>query len=117
MSYKFNPLTGQFDLVGSSQGGASPDNFSLIRVNSGSKKTIPSTQEMLLSSDLLIDGELVIDGSLVEIDDLQDNFSYERVASNKNVLIQTDQVMPFYTSTYEVDGVLIVDGHLLEIPQ
>lgn len=117
MAFKFNPLTGQLDIAGTTQGVASPDNFSFTEIVFGVKKTIPPHQQMLIASPLTIDGFLTIDGSLVEI--VEDRISYpaEFIPPQDNVLIPYGQVMPFFTQTFEVDGTLIVDGHLLEILQ
>jgi len=117
MAFKFNPLTGQFDIASTTQGVASPENFSFTKIVAGVRKTIPLNQQMLISSPLVVDGSLTIDGSLVEI--LEDRTSYpaEFIPAENNVLIPYSQVLPFFTQTFEVNGTLIVDGHLLEIPQ
>jgi hypothetical protein len=117
MSFKFNPLTGQLDIAGKGSVINKADNFSLKIILSGSKKTIPATQQMLLNGTIEIDGDLVIDGSLVEISDEVGPLPHELVPPHQNVLIQRFQVLPFFTAPFLVDGNLTIDGHLLEIPQ
>ena len=67
MAFKFNPFTGNFDIVGSSSGGTSPDNFSYSQINLGDTKTIPVNQQMILHQNIEINGTLIIDGTLVII--------------------------------------------------
>ncbi len=66
MSFKFNPITGQLDLVGSGSSIA-PDNFSYSTVVTGSTVTIPINQQMLYVGPLTIDGTLVVDGAAIEV--------------------------------------------------
>ena len=63
MAFKFNPLTGQFDLVGS--GTSSPENFSYELIATGVTVTIPLYQQMIVHELLVIEGTLVVDGTLV----------------------------------------------------
>jgi len=67
MSFKFNPLTRQLDLVGSSGGSSSQENFSYSTVVTGSTVTIPIYQQMLYVGPLTIDGTLVVDGAAIEV--------------------------------------------------
>jgi len=67
MGLKFNPLTGQFDLVGSGGTSSSADNFSYEKIPTGSTVEIPINQQMITHQNLLIDGTLISTGTLVII--------------------------------------------------
>ena len=67
MGFKFNPLTGQLDLVGTSTGSASPDNFSYSYIAGSTTVTIPENQQMLYVGPITIDGTLVINGTAIEV--------------------------------------------------
>lgn len=65
MAFKFNPITGNLDLVETSSSSSSSDNFSYEYIVTGVTITIPQYQQMLLMDDITIDGELIIEGTLV----------------------------------------------------
>ncbi len=54
---KFNPFTGNFDLV-------NPDNFSYQVIPAGFTATIPTYQQMFVLDEIEIYGTLNIDGEL-----------------------------------------------------
>jgi hypothetical protein len=54
MSFKFNPITGQLDLVNAS----APENFSYKKILVGESKAVPLNQQMLFDGDLLVQGDL-----------------------------------------------------------
>lgn len=58
MSLRFNPFTGNFDVV------ADNANFSIKKVLINEVTTIPEFQEMIVTKNISIDGELIIDGEL-----------------------------------------------------
>lgn len=60
MGVKLNPFTGKLDLVSKEA-----DNFSIVTIDTGETKTIPSKEQMIVYNLLENDGELVIDGHLV----------------------------------------------------
>ena len=60
MSYKFNPLTGVFDLV-------SPDNFSYNYIPLGITLQIPENQQMIVTDVLDVVGDLDLIGDLAII--------------------------------------------------
>lgn len=66
MGFKFNPLTGQLDLVGSG-GTTSPQNFSYSTIVTGSTVIVPQYQQMLYVGPITVDGTLVIDGDIIEV--------------------------------------------------
>lgn len=59
-SFKFNPLTGEFDLV-------SADNFSYKTIPTGTTVIIPANQQMIVQGDITIVGDLTITGQLTLI--------------------------------------------------
>lgn len=115
MSFKFNPLTGAFDLVGQGTVINKADNFSILQISQGVKKTVPTTQQMILSSECVIDGDLIIDGQFVELGDDPELGIPEFISEGKNVLILAGNQIPFYDGNFIIDGNLILDGRLLEI--
>lgn len=66
MPFKFNPLTGNLDLVGSGGSSSGSDNQSgFYEIVSSEIATIEQYKQMVCFGDLIIDGELRIDGMLV----------------------------------------------------
>ena len=58
MTFKFNPFTGQLDIV-------EPYNFSIQNILTGQVVCIPENHQMIVHGRHLIDGQLIIDGQLV----------------------------------------------------
>ena len=67
--FKFNPFTGNFDMVGDGGGGGSPspDNFSYEKIIASVTVTIPLNQQMIVNQNIQVDGTLVANGTLVII--------------------------------------------------
>lgn len=63
MAFRFNPITGQLDIVGASTG--SSDNFSYETVPIGDTVTIPINQQMIVNGVEIVEGTLIVIGSLV----------------------------------------------------
>lgn len=66
MAFKFNPITGQLDLVGSG-GSSSPDNFSYETVALGVVVTVPQYQQMIVDGPITVEGSLIVIGKVVLI--------------------------------------------------
>jgi len=64
MPLKFNPFTGELDLIS-----VEDENFSYNYVEETKTVTIPQNQQMLVYDALTIDGSLIINGELVILDD------------------------------------------------
>lgn len=66
MPFKFNPLTGNLDLVGSGGSSSSTDNQSgYYEIPVSQTATIEEYKQSVTFGDLLLEGELRIDGMLV----------------------------------------------------
>lgn len=112
MSFKFNPFTGNFDLVGHGGGGTSPDNFSYLLVDSGQEVVIPLGQQMLFKGDIRVLGDLIVRGELTELIDINQH-QVSRVRLGDVHLVPIDCVMFF--RQLKVEGDLRVQGDLVEI--
>lgn len=116
MSFKFNPLTGNLDLVGDGgSGSASPDNFSYTTIAEGELVTIPDGQEMVHSLDLMVRGDLMVQGNTFQIVDASDQgFFWTTIPVNTSVRVPVNRLM-LYVSPLHVDGNLMVNGLLKEV--
>lgn len=111
MSFKFNPLTGNLDLV-SQGGGGSPDNFSYLSVDQNA--TIPEGQQMLVSGHVVVSGHLTILGEIVNIAGrLASEFFYDQININEVVEVQQSRLL-LYHGHLSVLGVLRVNGRLAD---
>jgi hypothetical protein len=115
MSFKFNPITGNLDLVGS--GGSTPGSggsFSYQTILSGTSVTIPENQSMIYHNNIRVLGDLMTRGDLIEnYDDSQDEWPRSKVEIGETVVINKNRVM-FYRNL-NVAGNLRILGDLLEI--
>jgi hypothetical protein len=115
MSFKFNPITGSLDLVGS--GGSVPGSgtsFSYQTILAGTTVTIPENQAMIYPNNISILGDLITRGDLIEnYDDSQDEWPRSKIEEGETVVINPKRVM-FYRNL-NVAGNLRILGDLMEI--
>jgi hypothetical protein len=113
MGFKFNPITGNLDLVGS--GSTSAENFSYTLVEENSTKTIPTGQQMLVDGHVRVLGHLLVSGELVNIGARdKEQFFYSKISEDKVVTVEQDRLL-FYKQNISVNGHLRVLGDLLEV--
>lgn len=115
MAFSFNPITGQLDLVGSSSGGASPDNFSYLSVADGETVEIPEGQQMLYDGSIVVDGTLDVSGEISEIVNYSDwSFGWNTIPADVSLYVQSFRDFLF-SGTLTVEGSLTLDGNLIEV--
>ena len=113
MSFKFNPITGKLDLVGS-PAQASPDNFSYKLIEVGESKTVPVNQQMLFDGNILVQGNLMVLGEIKEITKTDDEgFFYTTILLSENVKVRENRLL-LYKDNIMVLGNLNVLGTLAE---
>lgn len=114
MSFKFNPLTSNLDLVGSSAS-TSDQNFSFTTVDIAQTLVVPEGQEMVHSLDVMVRGNLMVRGNTFHIPDSQDlGFFWTKIPANTRVKVPENRLM-LYVSPLLVLGNLMVDGLLKEV--
>jgi hypothetical protein len=64
MSFRFNPVSGQFEMAPMQGGGG---NATPTKIASGGIFTVEADTQMLFSEMIDVQGELVLDGILVEV--------------------------------------------------
>ncbi|MFO0447767.1 MAG: hypothetical protein ACK52I_03595 [Pseudomonadota bacterium] len=115
MSFKFNPLTGNLDLVGKGDTITGADNFSYTEIDAGQLVTVPAGQEMVHSIDLMVRGDLLVQGNTYHIPDAsQAGFFWTLITVNNAVRVPLNRLM-LYVSPLRVDGLLMVEGLLKEV--
>jgi hypothetical protein len=66
VGFKFNPFTGNLDLVGVSSGASGTDHHSgWYDIQTGQSVTIAERKQMTTWGTLILDGTLIIDGQLI----------------------------------------------------
>lgn len=112
MSFRFNPITGKLDLVGSA---ATPkaDNFSYSLIPDGSSVTIPAGQHMLYR-DLRVLGALHVDGAIYEAAQDSLEFSWTEIVEGQVVVVPSNREL-FVSPGFVVRGDLRVTGRMREI--
>lgn len=109
----YNPFSGTFDFVGGGSGPTSADNFSYTKVET--LVTIPENQEMVVSSPIVVDGTLEVTGKVTELVEWSDwSFSWNRIPSGKTIRVPIERDMLVFPGL-KIDGVLALDGRLIEI--
>jgi len=111
MAFKFNPLTGQLDIVGA--GSTSPDNFSYTLISSGASLEVPSGQLMIFTQDLMVEGNLIVSGDILDLDQKTFDF-WTNIPDTESVIVDPNRLMLF-RSPFVVSGNIRVLGDLLEI--
>jgi hypothetical protein len=99
------------------------EHFSYRHIPTGESALIPEEQQMIVDRVIEIDGALLVDGELL-LEDFKevviptppvftqvDQFSYKLIGAGETVTIPADQEM-FLADRIDIDGTLIVDGHL-----
>jgi len=115
LSYRFNPFTGNLDLVGSG-GSSSPDNFSYQVIRSSAVVEIPLGQEMLVSEGVQIDGELVLNGVLTILDLTPDSVCpLNPVPSGRKLSVFASEQCLIYDELI-IDGEVFNDGQIILLP-
>lgn len=117
MGFKFNPFTGNFDLVGEAGDITvlGEDNFSYIKVESGQDVVVPLNQEMVYRNDLMVEGNLMVRGNTYQIQDpIETSFFWTTIPNGTTVRVPTNRLM-LYSSPLMVQGNLYVDGLLKEV--
>lgn len=115
MSYKFNPFTGNLDLVGEGDTILGADNFSYFEVAEFNTVTIPEGQEMLFKRDLMVRGDLLVRGDAVQLADASEqSFFWSEIPSTTTVRVPVNRLM-LYVSPFMVRGNLFVSGLLKEV--
>lgn len=110
MSFKFNPLTGKLDLVGS---GSGADNFSYNLIPDGSVVTIPENQQMLVDGHVTVLGHMLVSGELVDISGRQkEQFFYDLI--DDVVVVEANRLL-LYKQHVTVTGHLRVLGRFTEV--
>ncbi len=109
MSFKFNPLTNNFDLVDETK------NFSLNKISVGETENIPVEQEMLFNYDIEIDGILEVDGKINQLVDYSNwSFNWNWIKQSIALLVQEERDLIYYHKLI-IDGLLVLEGNLVEI--
>jgi hypothetical protein len=116
MAFKFNPITGQLDLVNDITSVETADNFSYTEIESGDTVVIPEGQEMVHAQDLMVRGDLIVRGSTFQIIDetASTGLGWTRIPENRNVIVPINRVL-FYFSPFVVEGNLMISGTLKEV--
>lgn len=113
MAFKFNPITGTLDLVGSGDAVAS-NNFSYISIENSEDVTVPLGQQMIVDGHVRVTGHLRVLGQLVNISQRQkEQFAYRKINAEEVVVVEYDRIL-FYKNHIMVNGHLRVLGELLE---
>ena len=112
MGYKFNPFTGNFDIVGEGGGSSSPDNFSYQLVASGQTVVVPPGQLMLVDGPIRVLGHLDVQGDVRDISNRQpEKFFYDLIDTGEVVKIYPNRLL-LYQGHLTVLGHLRVNGRL-----
>lgn len=116
MSYRFNPFTGQLDIVGAGGGGTSVPNFSYDYISPTESIEVPAGQEMLLASDLVVDGELILTGQVIFLSLEPDSICpLNPVPANRKLSIFASEQCLIYDEL-TVDGEVYNDGEIILLP-
>lgn len=59
MAYKFNPFTGNFDIV-------DPPYVTPVKVDAGKTFTVVKDTQLVYAEEIVVDGELILDGVMLE---------------------------------------------------
>lgn len=111
MGFKFNPLTGQLDLVNDTEGGAR--RFEVLKVEEGESITLPETDQMSFAQDIIVDGNLMIEGVVTQLSDIKLESFYTTILQTEVVRVLSNRLLLYSESdNLIVDGVLMVDGSL-----
>lgn len=109
MSFKFNPLTSNFDLVDETK------NYSLNKIPEGDSENIDINQEMLFNYNIEVDGTLEVDGKINQIVDYSNwSFNWNWIKQSIALLVQEERDLIYYHKL-KIDGLLILEGNLVEI--
>lgn len=65
MGFKFNPLTGSLDLVGSGSGSATDHHSGYYYVAPATTLTVAEYKQSICYGVMTVDGSLVVDGQLI----------------------------------------------------
>jgi len=115
MAFKFNPFTGQLDLVGSGDTITGADNFSYVLVESGTPIAVPAGQEMLHEAPIVVDGELTVDGATSQVVDYSLwSFGWNTIPSAVTLAVRQTRDFLF-VSPLTIDGSILVDGRMIEV--
>lgn len=108
MSFKFNPLTGQLDLVETND-----PNFSYINIQESESIEIPAGQEMIVQNDVVVDGDLMASGNMIQLPDQQQGFFWTKIAAHESIEVPENRLLLF-ASNLMVDGNLLINGELTD---
>ena len=108
----FNPLSGQFDLVGGGSG-PSANNFSYIRVPAGKSVVVPVNQQMLFIGPIVVDGTLRVLGEIRDVTPQESFYGWRVIPIDKVIVIPSNRQMLF-TAGMRILGSIRVQGELKE---
>lgn len=116
MGFKFNPVTGELDLVNKTSTTTSGDqNFSYKLINTGETIVVPEGQQMLVDEHVTVLGHLTVRGEIVDISArAQEHFFYDLIDDSTVVDVIENRLLMF-KGHLTVDGVLRVKGRLAEV--
>lgn len=113
MSFKFNPLTGELDLVGS--GGDAERRFDIYKLPTGESLEIPENDQAFYSLPPIIEGDLMVSGYLLPVGSAErEEYFFTKIEQDKTIRVKKNRLL-LYVQSLLVEGNLLVEGDLRSI--